>query len=81
MYDQWIERTVIEDGPQPSANAPSTTDPNVTASQLPGETFMNSIVITDLNGDGRNDLVVTLDRNGLSGLSDDALLVWFRNTR
>lgn len=32
------------------------------------------------NGDGRNDIVGTLDRRTGSGLSDDRL-VWYRNVR
>lgn len=80
VFNQWQENTIVQDGPQPSASAPSATDPGVSAEVLAGETFMNSIAVTDLNGDGRVDLVVTLDRSGLSGLSNDAL-VWFRSTR
>ena len=34
----------------------------------------------DLNADGANDIIVTLDRSVLSGLTNDAL-VWLRNTR
>ena len=37
------------------------------------------IGVEDLDCDGGNDLVVTLDRSGLSGLSNDAI-TWFRNT-
>ncbi len=47
---------------------------------LVGSTSINSIRVVDLDGDGANDLVATFDRNGLSGLTNDAL-VWFRNTR
>ena len=35
--------------------------------------------VVDLDGNGANDLVVTLDRSGLSGRTNDAL-AWFRNT-
>ena len=43
-------------------------------------TFINSILVVDLDDDGPNDILATFDRTGLSGLSNDAL-VWFRNTR
>ena len=62
------------------ADVPATTDPNVQPSKIPGTTLMNSIIIADIDGDGANDVIVTLDRSGLSGLSNDAL-VWFRNTQ
>jgi hypothetical protein len=34
----------------------------------------------DLDGDGRNDIVGTLDRRANSGLTNDRL-VWYRNIR
>jgi len=81
VYDQWIENLIVDDEPpgQPG-NAPPTTDPNVTPTEVAGTTFINSILVVDLDGDGANDIVATFDRSGLSGLSNDAL-VWFRNTR
>jgi len=81
VYDQWIENLIVDDEPpgQPG-DAPPTTDPNVTPTEVAGTTFINSILVVDLDGDGANDLVATFDRSGLSGLSNDAL-VWFRNTR
>jgi len=81
VYDQWIENLIVDDLPpgQPG-DAPPTTDPNVTPQEVAGTTFINSILVVDLDGDGANDIVATFDRSGLSGLSNDAL-VWFRNTR
>jgi hypothetical protein len=78
VYDQWIENLIVDD--EPPGAAPATTDPNVTASEVAGTTFINSILVVDLDGNGSMDLVVTLDRNGLSGLTNDAL-AWFRNTQ
>lgn len=80
VYDQWIENLIVDDNPpgQPG-NAPPTTDPNVQPQEVAGTTFINSILVVDLDGDGANDLVATFDRSGLSGLTNDAL-VWFRNT-
>ncbi|MFH1107796.1 MAG: VCBS repeat-containing protein [Planctomycetota bacterium] len=81
VFDQWVERLIVDDQPpgQPG-DAPPTTDPNVAPQEVAGTTFINSILVVDLDGDGANDLVATFDRSGLSGLSNDAL-VWFRNTR
>ncbi|MCP4247864.1 MAG: VCBS repeat-containing protein [bacterium] len=41
-------------------------------------TFINGMLIVDVDGDGVNDIVGTIDRNDLSGLVDDALVL-FRN--
>ena len=38
------------------------------------------VLIVDLDGDGFNDIVGTIDRVELSGLTNDAL-IWFRNDR
>lgn len=80
VYDQWIENLIIDDSPaQGASSGPVTTDPNVDPQEIVGFTSMQSLVIVDLDGDGTNDILVTLDRAGLSGLTNDAL-VWFRNT-
>jgi hypothetical protein len=55
-------------------------DPNAQVEEVVTETFINSATIVDMDGDGDNDIVATLDRNGLSGLTND-VLVWFRNGR
>ncbi len=81
VYDQWIENIIIDDEPEASSgNTPPTTDPNVTPTEVAGGTRINTILPVDLDGDGAIDLIATLDRSGLSGISNDAL-VWFRNTR
>ena len=81
VYDQWIERLIVDDDPPGRPDqSPATTDPNVSPDEVAGVTSINSILVVDLDGDGANDLVATLDRVGLSGLSNDAL-VWFRNTQ
>jgi hypothetical protein len=80
VYDQWTERLIVDDEPPGNpGSSPATTDPNVAPSEVADTTFINSILVVDLDGDGANDVVATFDRSGLSGLSNDAL-VWFRNT-
>ncbi|UCC30662.1 MAG: VCBS repeat-containing protein [Phycisphaerales bacterium] len=80
VYDQWIEHLIIDDqAPGGSGNSLATTDPNVEPQEIAGTTLINSIVVVDLDGDGANDVIATLDRSGLSGLTNDAL-AWFRNT-
>ena len=81
VFDQWAENLIIDDDGSGSLGASQTaTDPGVDPAQITGETSINSILFVDLDGNGANDLVVTLDRNGLSGLSNDAI-AWFRNTQ
>ena len=43
-------------------------------------THVNSLLVVDLDGDGKDDIIGTLDRRSGSGLSDDRL-VWYRNTK
>ncbi len=76
VFDQWGETIIVDDGTSAVPSDPDA-DPNAQTSTA---TLMNSILITDLDGDGRNDLVVSIDRSSRSGLTDD-VLVWFRNTR
>ncbi|MCO6439198.1 MAG: VCBS repeat-containing protein [Phycisphaerae bacterium] len=83
IYEQWIETLLVDDSPaDQNAPPPDVTDPNIEPGQdtLVVTTLMNSILIVDLDQDGRNDMIVPFDRSGLSGLSSD-LIVWFRNTR
>jgi hypothetical protein len=55
---------------------PDCTQPNLTVQT----THINTLLVVDLDGDGRNDIVATLDRRNGAGLSNDALL-WYRNIR
>lgn len=41
--------------------------------------FINNLLVVDIDCDGANDIIGTIDRQDLSGLSTD-VLVWFRNT-
>ncbi len=62
----------------PATGQTVVTDPNANP-QATGGTLVNTMLIVDVDGDGRNDIVGTLDRNALSGLSNDALVL-FLNT-
>lgn len=44
-----------------------------------GGTSINTVLLTDLDGDGDKEILATLDRTGLSGLTKDAV-AWLRNT-
>jgi len=83
LFDEWVSSTVIRDNP------PDETDPTAASSGVPGgagitdidaSTYINTLLVVDLDGDGKNDIIGTLDRRNGSGLSDDRL-VWYRNTR
>jgi hypothetical protein len=67
VFDTWsdnllIDDTVGQDGP--------------TKEGFPS--FINAMLVVDLDGDGANDIIGTLDRRSLSGLAND-VLIWFRN--
>ncbi|MHC4067861.1 MAG: FG-GAP-like repeat-containing protein, partial [Planctomycetota bacterium] len=73
--------TEPEDGGTGDAGAEEVAEQaDQTAAQTLGdtETFVNTLLIVDIDGDGFNDIVGTIDRNEFSGLTNDAL-VWFRN--
>lgn len=85
VFDPWFPNTIIQD------STAGTTDSTTTdVAPIPGSgvgveavdtsTHINTLLIVDLDGDGKNDIVGTLDRRARSGLSDDRL-VWYRNTR
>jgi len=93
IYDPWGENLIIDEGPAPDAGTAglgtggaaagtaglTTTNVNPATQTLQDSgTRINTLLIADIDGDGFNDIVGTIDRDELSGLSDDAL-VWFRN--
>jgi len=81
VFDQWHGQLIVDDvQPDQLTVTPETTDPEAEPEETAGTTFINSILVVDLDDDGANDILATFDRTGLSGLSNDAL-VWFRNTR
>jgi hypothetical protein len=94
VYDPWVSNTIIQVSPQSGSGGGATADGGTTgdtATATPGgtgvgvtevdtSTYINALLIVDLDADGKNDVVGTLDRRSGSGLSDDRL-VWYRNTR
>ncbi len=83
IYNNWEETIIIDDRDTQETQTATTTldptDPNATAEVTSADTLINSIVIVDIDGDGYNDILATLDRTAMSGLTNDALAL-FRNT-
>ncbi|RJP36064.1 MAG: hypothetical protein C4547_08145 [Phycisphaerales bacterium] len=87
-FDPWIENTIIQDETG-TANVTTPGSPGgqqqppggsgVGVTQVDISTIINGLLIVDLDGDGFNDVIGTLDRRTGAGLSDDRL-VWYRNT-
>lgn len=78
VFDQWAEILIADDSP-PEQSRPAVTDPNVNPSEVVvTSTIINALQIVDLDGDGRLDLLATLDRRGQAGITNDAV-IWYRN--
>lgn len=78
VFDQWNEFLIIDDSP-PEQATPPVTDPNVDPDAIDTPTtLINSVLGVDLQNDGLADIIATLDRQGQSGLTNDAL-IWYRN--
>jgi len=85
VFDPWASNTIIQDSAPTAttgtqAGATPTAGTGVGVSAVDVNTNINSLLIVDLDGDGRNDIIGTLDRRSGTGLSDDRL-VWYRNIR
>jgi hypothetical protein len=84
VFDPWVSNTIIQDRPtdEPDGTTIGGTTPGagVGVDEVDTSTHINELLVVDLDGDGRMDIVGTLDRRSGSGLSDDRL-VWYRNTR
>jgi len=91
VYDPWFANAIIQDNPAdttdpnatssgPAADPTSPGGTGVGVTKVDGSTHVNTLLVVDLDGDGKNDIVGTLDRRSGSGLSDDRL-VWYRNIR
>lgn len=64
-FDPWTANVIVRD------DSGSSGDGEALA-------IVNKVLIVDLDGDGQSDFIATLDRQGQSGLSNDAL-IWYRN--
>ncbi|MCB0069089.1 MAG: prepilin-type N-terminal cleavage/methylation domain-containing protein, partial [Caldilineaceae bacterium] len=71
VYDFWLESLLVDD----DANNGITTDPNANP-HATGQTLINTLIVVDVDGDGKNDIIATLDDGALSGLSNDALVLF-----
>ena len=91
VFDPWAPNKIIQDGEADSTDLGSTgTTADPTGSGTPGSgvgvtavdvsSHINALLIIDLDNDGRNDIVGTLDRRTGAGMSDDRL-VWYRNVK
>jgi hypothetical protein len=89
VFDQWTETLIIDDSPPGDAGSNGMamgdllqflTDPQQQSLAESTVTLVNSLVIEDIDGDGRDDILGTLDRVDGSGLTNDALVL-FRNQR
>jgi len=77
VYEQWQEFLLVDDT---TTQVPAVTDPNVDRTEVEEpSTFINAIQVVDLDGDGLPDVLGALDRRGLSGTTNDAV-IWFRAT-
>jgi hypothetical protein len=74
IYSEWGSEFLLDDTKAQGTTA-DPTDPDY----VDAATFINDILVTDLDGDGFGDIIATFDRRVISGLADDTLL-WFRNT-
>lgn len=84
VYDPWFGFTIIQDAPADSGGTAGAGGQQggvgVGVGATDATTFINSLLVVDLDGDGKNDVIGTLDRRSGSGLSDDRL-VWYRNVK
>ncbi len=91
VFDPWASNTIIQDSPAtntpgtqagttPTTGTAPTAGAGVGVSAVDVDTNINSLLIVDLDADGRMDIIGTLDRRSGTGLSDDRL-VWYRNIR
>jgi hypothetical protein len=83
VFQPWVGNTIIQDAPADTggtAGGGFQGGVGVGVDDVDTSTVINSLLVVDLDGDGRNDIVASLDRRSGSGLSDDRL-VWYRNVR
>ncbi len=67
VFDPWTANLIVDDAQADDS-----------LFEAEGPAFINELLVLDLDCDGANDIVATIDRRSLSGLSND-VVVWFRN--
>ncbi len=67
VFDAWSNNLIVDD---------AQLETSLFAAQ--GPAFINDLLVFDVDCDGANDVIATIDRRDLSGLSTD-VVVWFRN--
>ncbi|MBU0716755.1 MAG: hypothetical protein KJ749_00770 [Planctomycetes bacterium] len=80
IYDPWFPNTIIQDQATGAADPTQAPGSGVGVTDVDTNTHINKLLIVDLDGDGKSDIVGTLDRRSGAGLSDDRI-VWYRNTK
>ena len=73
VYDTWVANPIITE-------LMENPDPLAMTTDLIPAIHVNMLLPVDLDGDGKLDVVGTIDRKEDSGLSDDAL-IWYQNVR
>ncbi len=90
VFDQWLESIIIDDSPPDNDGGGDASGTDQLLQQLLTDqqaqdepdlsTIINAVLVVDIDDDGDQDIIATLDRQGMSGLTNDAL-VWFINNR
>jgi len=67
VFDPWSANLIVDD---------AQLDNSLFAAQ--GSALINDLLVFDIDCDGINDIIASVDRQSLSGLSND-VVIWFRN--
>ncbi|MEE9296586.1 MAG: VCBS repeat-containing protein [Phycisphaerae bacterium] len=67
VFDEWSSNLIVDDAQLETSLFAAA-----------GPAFINDVLVLDLDCDGANDIIATVDRRSLSGLSTD-VIIWFRN--
>lgn len=67
VFDEWSSNLIVDD-----------TQLDTSLFAAAGPAIINDLLVLDIDCDGANDVIGTVDRQSLSGLSND-VVIWFRN--
>lgn len=79
VFEEWTGNVIIPDDEEAESET-EVNGVNIELTDIDNSTIINALLVVDVDGDGRNDVLGTLDRRLGSGLSNDRL-VWYRNIR